>query len=142
MFCCRSDNFEVLEELGNTFRAICDDEPRFEQLVFQALSQKYGLSFESASKEEHDVAKGYRRIFGEEYGVIGEDTSMNVYAFYDLNTHQICDNLSIVIKHPAVCDEERQYSLSAQEKDMFLRKMDQYCMQQTGDNLMHWHEHH
>lgn len=57
MFCCRSNAFEILEELGNKFKAFCDDKSHFAQLVIQALSEKYdsGLEFKSQNKERKTV---------------------------------------------------------------------------------------
>lgn len=53
MFCCRSNAFEVLEELGNKFKAFCDEKKHFAQLVIQALSEKYDvdLEFKAQNKE-------------------------------------------------------------------------------------------
>lgn len=86
------------------------------------------------------VTFNHLRIFGLEYGLLGSNPSVNVYAAYDLQAKQIQDNLTVIVKHPDGNDEERHHPLSTRERDMFLRKMNQYCVDQTGKDLTHWDE--
>lgn len=80
------------------------------------------------------------RVLGLEYGILGSNPSVNVYATYDLQTKQIQDNLSVIVIHTDRKDEERYHPLTPRERDMFLRKMNQYCVDQTGKDLSHWDE--
>lgn len=82
----------------------------------------------------------YVEILGPEYGLLDEDSSLNVYASYDLKQNEISEELSIVIRYAEGPDESRKYHLTARERDMFLRKMNLYCEEQTGKDLAHWHE--
>lgn len=86
------------------------------------------------------VTLNHLRIFGLEYGLLGANPSVNVYATYDLQAKQIHDNLTVIVKHPDGNDEERHHPLSKREQDMFLRKMNQYCVDQTGKDLSLWDE--
>lgn len=86
------------------------------------------------------VTFDYMDILGMEYGLLGDDPDLNVYASYDLKAGQVCDNLLIVIKYTEGCDEEHFYALSRKEKDLFLQKMDAYCLKQTGKHLSQWNE--
>lgn len=82
----------------------------------------------------------YVEIFGPEYSLLDEDTSLNVYASYDLVKNEVCEELSIVIRYAEGPDESRKYHLSARERDMFLRKMDAYCVEMTGRKITDWQE--
>ena len=84
------------------------------------------------------VTFDYMAIFGRFYGLLGEDPNINVYASYDLARNKVCDCLTIVIKYPEGKDEIRHYRLNPAEKDIFLRKMDIYCKEQTGKDLSRW----
>lgn len=86
------------------------------------------------------VTFDYMTIFGTFYGLLGQEPNINVYATYDLTCNKVCDRLTIVIKYPEGKDEIRYYRLKPAEKDIFLRKMDLYCAEQTGKDLFHWNE--
>lgn len=60
---------------------------------------------------------------------------LNVYANYDMGTGQVCDELELVLVHASGKEEALTYPLNAVEKAVLLRKMDDYCQQQTGQSL-------
>ena len=60
---------------------------------------------------------------------------LNVYANYDMGTGQVCDKLELVLVHASGKEEALTYPLNAVEKAVLLRKMDDYCQQQTGQSL-------
>ena len=60
---------------------------------------------------------------------------MNLYANYDMTAGQICDELELVLVHASGKEESVEYRLNAVEKAVLLRKMEDYCQQQTGQSL-------
>ena len=60
---------------------------------------------------------------------------MNLYADYDMGAGQVCDELELVLVHASGKEEALTYPLNAVEKAVLLRKMDDYCQQQTGQSL-------
>ena len=60
---------------------------------------------------------------------------MNLYADYDMGAGQVCDELELVLVHASGKEEALTYPLNAEEKAVLLRKMDDYCQQQTGQSL-------
>ena len=63
---------------------------------------------------------------------------LNVYANYDMGTCQVCDELELVLVHASGKEEALTYPLNAVEKAILLRKMDNYCQQQTGQSLQNY----
>jgi len=64
-----------------------------------------------------------------------QDGQLNIYANYNMAAGQICDELELTLIHADGHEESLSYSLNAVEKAVLLRKMDEYCQQQTGQPL-------
>lgn len=60
---------------------------------------------------------------------------LNVYADYDMASGQVCDDLDIVLHRGDGGEESLAYPLNAAEKEVLLRKMEDYCREQTGMSL-------
>lgn len=79
-------------------------------------------------------------IFGEAVSKLGVDDSYNVYANYDLDEGDISEYLQIVIKYGDGHDDVAFYQLTSEEQEMFLRKMDAYCMETVGKSIDDWRQ--
>ena len=60
---------------------------------------------------------------------------LNVYANYDMNSGQVCDELEIALHRGDGSETALSYHLNAAEKEVLLRKMEDYCQEQTGMGL-------
>ena len=58
------------------------------------------------------------------------DHMLNVYANYDMQRQQVCDELDITIYGSGIEDQSLTYHLNAAEKDVLRTKMEAYCMEQ------------
>jgi len=103
------------------------------------------ISFEQEIIADDNKLNFYVPIFFDAYGIFGEavsklepDDSLNVYANYDLDEGDISEFLEIVVKYGDGHDDIAYYQLSPEEQELFLRKMDDYCQAQTGQNLAEW----
>ena len=65
----------------------------------------------------------------------GSDDQLNVYANYDMAGGQVCSELELVLIRAGGEEESRTYPLNGVEKAALLRKMEDYCQQQTGQSL-------
>ena len=63
------------------------------------------------------------------------DDWLNVYANYDIAQGKSCDTLELTLCKGDGSEESWSYPLNAAEKDVLLRKMDAFCMDQTGMSL-------
>ena len=63
------------------------------------------------------------------------DDWLNVYANYDIERDTVCDTLELNLCKADGTEESRHYSLNAAEKEVLLRKMEEFCQQQTGMSL-------
>ena len=63
------------------------------------------------------------------------DDWLNVYANYDIAQGKPCDTLELTLCKGDGSEESWSYQLNAAEKDVLLRKMEEYCQQQTGMSL-------
>ena len=63
------------------------------------------------------------------------DDWLNVYANYDLAQGKLCDTLELNLCKADGTEESWSYRLNAAEQDVLLRKMEEYCQQQTGMSL-------
>ena len=74
-------------------------------------------------------------VFGTFVCTAENDDYINFYADYDMASGQVCDTLTIVLWKGDGQTEDLSYTLNAAEKEVLLRKMDAYCMEQTGMGL-------
>lgn len=63
------------------------------------------------------------------------DDWLNVYANYDLERGTVCDTLDLNLCKADGTEESWHYPLNAAEKEVLLRKMEEFCQQQTGMGL-------
>ena len=63
------------------------------------------------------------------------DDWLNVYANYDIAEDRPCDMLELTLCKGDGSEESWSYPLNAAEQDVLLRKMEEYCQQQTGMSL-------
>jgi len=63
------------------------------------------------------------------------DDWLNVYANYDIAQGKSCDTLELTLCKGDGSEESWSYPLNAAEQDVLLRKMEEYCQQQTGMSL-------
>ena len=113
-----------------------------EKLAGREICSAGHLSTEELSPaEEICEMDGHRLNFYLETGfdvekVFGKRAEqMNLYADYDMGTGQVCDELELVLVHASGKEEALTYPLNAVEKAVLLRKMEDYCEQQTGLSL-------
>ena len=63
------------------------------------------------------------------------DDWLNIYANYDIAQGKPCDTLELTLCKGDGSEESWSYPLNAAEQDVLLRKMEEYCQQQTGMSL-------
>ena len=63
------------------------------------------------------------------------DDWLNIYANYDMAQGKPCDTLELTLCKSDGSEESWSYQLNAAEQDVLLRKMEEYCQQQTGMSL-------
>ena len=63
------------------------------------------------------------------------DDWLNIYANYDIAEDRPCDTLELCLCKPNGTEENWSYQLNAAEREVLLRKMEEYCQQQTGMSL-------
>ena len=63
------------------------------------------------------------------------DDWLNIYANYDIAEDSPCDTLELTLCKGDGSEESWSYPLNAAEQDVLLRKMEEYCQQQTGMSL-------
>ena len=63
------------------------------------------------------------------------DDWLNVYANYDIAQGKPCDTLELTLCKGDGSEESWSYQLNVAEQDVLLRKMEEYCQQQTGMSL-------
>ena len=73
------------------------------------------------------------RVFGTR--TAKRDDWLNVYANYDMASGQVCDMLEVDLHRADGREGSMEYRLNAVEKAALLRKMEDYCQQQTGQSL-------
>ena len=63
------------------------------------------------------------------------DHALNVYANYDMQRQQVCDELEITLYGSGIDDQSLTYHLNAAEKEVLREKMEAYCMQREHKPL-------
>lgn len=74
-------------------------------------------------------------VFGTQVCTTENGDWLNVYANYDMASGKVCDELEIALHRGDGSEAALAYSLSAAEKEILLRKMEDYCQEQTGMGL-------
>ena len=63
------------------------------------------------------------------------DDWLNVYANYDIAQGKSCDTLELTLCKGDGSEESWSYPLNAAEQEVLMRKMEEFCQQQTGMSL-------
>ena len=63
------------------------------------------------------------------------DHALNVYANYDMQRQQVCDELEIALYGSGIEEQSLTYHLNAAEKEVLREKMEAYCMQRERKPL-------
>ena len=63
------------------------------------------------------------------------DDWLNIYANYEIAEDRPCDTLELTLCKGDGAEESWSYPLNAAEQDVLLRKMEEFCQQQTGMSL-------
>ena len=63
------------------------------------------------------------------------DHALNIYANYDMQRQQVCDELEITLYGSGIDDQSLTYHLNAAEKEVLREKMEAYCMQRERKPL-------
>ena len=63
------------------------------------------------------------------------DHALNIYANYDMQRQQVCDELEMTLYGSGIEDRALAYHLNAAEKDVLREKMEAYCMQREHKPL-------
>lgn len=74
-------------------------------------------------------------VFGKPVERLGPDDSFDVYANYALDEGAISEYLEIMVKYHDGVEDVAMYHLTPMEQEMFLRKMDEYCMSTQGQSI-------
>ena len=74
-------------------------------------------------------------VFGTQVCTAENGDWLNVYANYDMNSGQVCDELEIALHRGDGSETALSYHLNAAEKEVLLRTMEDYCQEQTGMGL-------
>ena len=60
---------------------------------------------------------------------------LNVYANYDMQHQQVCDELEITLYGSGIEEQSLTHHLNAAEKDVLRTKMEAYCMEREHTSL-------
>ena len=63
------------------------------------------------------------------------DHALNIYANYDMQRQQVCDELEMTLYGSGIEDQSLTYQLNAAEKEVLRAKMEAYCMEQEHISL-------
>lgn len=74
-------------------------------------------------------------VFGTFVETDENDHALNIYANYDMQRRQVCDELEITLYGSGIEDQSLTYRLNAAEKEVLREKMDAYCMQREHKPL-------
>ena len=69
------------------------------------------------------------KVFGTFVETDENDHALNVYANYDMQRQQVCDELEITLYGSGIEDQSLTYHLNAAEKEVLCAKMEAYCLQ-------------
>ena len=75
------------------------------------------------------------KVFGTFVETDENDHALNVYANYDMQRQQVCDELEMTLYGSGIEDQSLTYQLNAAEKEVLRTKMEAYCMEQEHISL-------
>ena len=75
------------------------------------------------------------QVFGTHVETTENGDWINVYANYDMRTRHVCGVLDVVLHREDGSDEFYIYKLDEEERMVVLSKMEEYCVQRTGQTL-------
>ena len=75
------------------------------------------------------------KVFGTFVETDENDHALNVYANYDMQRQQVCDELEMTLYGSGIEDQSLTYHLNAAEKEVLREKMEAYCMQREHKPL-------
>ena len=75
------------------------------------------------------------KVFGTFVETDENDHALNIYANYDMQHQQVCDELEITLYGSGIDDQSLTYHLNAAEKEVLREKMEAYCMQREHKPL-------
>lgn len=75
------------------------------------------------------------QVFGTHVETTENGDWINVYANYDMRTWHVCGVLDVVLHREDGSDEFYIYKLDEEERMVVLSKMEDYCVQRTGQTL-------
>ena len=75
------------------------------------------------------------QVFGTHVETTENGDWINVYANYDMRTRHVCGVLDVVLHREDGSDEFYIYKLDEEERMVVLSKMEDYCVQRTGQTL-------
>ena len=74
-------------------------------------------------------------VFGTFVCTDKNDDWLNIYANYDIAEDRPCDTLELCLCKADGTEENWSYQLNAAEREVLLRKMEEYCQKQTDMSL-------
>ena len=74
-------------------------------------------------------------VFGTHVLTDENDDWLNIYANYDIAEDRPCDTLELTLCKGDGSEESWSYQLNAAEQEVLMRKMEEFCQQQTGMSL-------
>ena len=74
-------------------------------------------------------------VFGTFVETDENDHALNIYANYDMQRQQVCDELEITLYGSGIEDQSLTYHLNTAEKEVLREKMEAYCMQREHKPL-------
>ena len=74
-------------------------------------------------------------VFGTFVETDENDHALNIYANYDMQRQQVCDELEMTLYGSGIEDQSLTYRLNAAEKEVLREKMEAYCMQREHKPL-------
>ena len=75
------------------------------------------------------------KVFGTFVETDENDHALNIYANYDMQHQQVCDELEMTLYGSGIEDQSLTYHLNAAEKEVLREKMEAYCMQREHKPL-------
>ena len=109
------------------------NEPEFDEQNVPELCGSRRLLLEEVTLEGE--IEDVDQVFGTHVETTENGDWINVYANYDMRTRHVCGVLDVVLHREDGSDEFYIYKLDEEERMVVLSKMEDYCVQRTGQTL-------